>query len=202
MMAYYKTRYVPNNIFFVVAGDVDAQAVHDQLAAAFENCPRQALPPVYIPQEPQQLVRREEHIEFPATELTRMEIAWHIPEVTHPDVPALDVLAQILGDGRSSRLYRRVREELALVHGIGVWCYTPGQPGLFGVEALLERDRDLLGDEDLWRREEGGQGRPRCCRRGAGKVKRLQSVGLEIEREGEKSPHLLSLSSFPLVLPC
>ena len=141
MMAYYKTRYVPNNIFFVVAGDVDAQAVHDQLAAAFENCPRQALPPVYIPQEPQQLVRREEHIEFPATELTRMEIAWHIPEVTHPDVPALDVLAQILGDGRSSRLYRRVREELALVHGIGVWCYTPGQPGLFGVEALLDPEQ-------------------------------------------------------------
>lgn len=137
VMAYYKARYVPNNLFFVVTGDVDAQAVHDQLAAAFEPYKRQPLPPVYVPQEPVQLGRREEHIEFP-TELTRLEIAWHIPELTHPDVPALDLLAQILGDGRSSRLYRRVREDLALVHGIQAWCYTPGQPGLFGVEMLLD----------------------------------------------------------------
>ena len=140
VLAYYKARYVPNNLFFVVVGDVDAQAVYEQVAAAFEKAPRQALPPVYIPQEPPQLGRREEHIAFP-TELTRLEIAWHTPEITHPDVPALDLLALILGDGRSSRLYRRVREERALVHGIHAWCYTPGQPGLFGVEALLDPEK-------------------------------------------------------------
>ena len=140
VMAYYKARYVPNNLFFVVVGDVDAQAVYEQLAAAFEKHPRQPLPPVYIPPEPAQFGRREHHLEFP-TELTRLEIAWHTPELTHPDVPALDTLAMILGDGRSSRLYRRVREELALAHDIHAWCYTPGQPGLFGVEALLDPDK-------------------------------------------------------------
>ena len=137
VMAYYKARYVPNNLFFVVVGDVDAQAVYERLSTAFAPVPRQPLPPLYIPPEPPQQGRREEHIEF-ATELTRLEIAWHIPALTHPDVPALDLLALILGDGRSSRLYRRVREELALVHGIHAWCYTPGQPGLFGVEALMD----------------------------------------------------------------
>ncbi|MCX6966976.1 MAG: pitrilysin family protein [Verrucomicrobia bacterium] len=140
VMEYYKARYVPNNMFFVVTGDVDAQAVYDQLAAVFEKHPRSALSPVYIPQEPPQLGRREAHLDFP-TELTRLDIAWHIPELTHPDVPALDLLALILGDGRSSRLYRRVREELALVHGIHAWCYTPGQPGLFGIEAMLDPDK-------------------------------------------------------------
>jgi len=148
VMAYYKARYVPNNLFFVVVGDVDAQAVHDQLAAAFAPHPRQALPPLYIPPEPPQFGRREEHIEFPATELTRMEIAWHIPELTHPDVPALDLLALVLGDGHSSRLYRRVREELALVHGIHAWCYTPGHPGLFGIESILDpENRDATQRE-------------------------------------------------------
>ncbi|MEI6351329.1 MAG: pitrilysin family protein [Verrucomicrobiota bacterium] len=140
VMAYYKARYVPNNLFFVVVGDVDAQQVHDQLAAFFEKYPRQPLQPVYIPQEPLQLGRREHHQEFP-TELTRMEMAWHIPEVTHPDVPALDLLSMILGDGRSSRLYRRLREDLGLVHEIHAWCYTPGQPGLFGVESVLDPER-------------------------------------------------------------
>ena len=140
VMAYYKMRYVPNNLFFVVTGDVDAEAVHTQLAAFFEKYPRQALAPVYIPQEPPQLGRREEHKEFP-TELTRLELAWHIPEVTHPDVPALDLLSIVLGNGRSSRLYKKVREALALAHAISSWCYTPGQPGLFGVEATLDADK-------------------------------------------------------------
>ncbi len=147
VMAYYKARYVPNNLFFVITGDVDPQAVRDQLAALFETSPLQPLPPVYVPAEPVQLGRREEHVEFP-TELTRLELAWHIPELTHPDVPALDLLSMILGDGRSSRLFRRVREEQSLVHGVQAWCYTPGQPGLFGIEALLDparRDAALAG---------------------------------------------------------
>ena len=149
VMAYYKARYVPNNIFFVVAGDVDALKIHEQVAAYFAAYPRQSLPPVFIPQEPAQLGRREEHQEF-NTELTRLELAWHIPQVTHPDVPALDLLSMILGDGRSSRLYRRVREELGLVHGLHAWCYTPGQAGLFGIEAILDPDKREATERELF----------------------------------------------------
>ena len=67
-----------------------------------------------------------------------MALAWHVPEITHPDVPALDLLSTILGDGRSSRLYRRVREEAGLVFGISAFSYTPGDPGLLGIDATLE----------------------------------------------------------------
>jgi zinc protease len=137
VIAYYKARYVPNNIFFVVTGDVDAARVHAQLAELFAPYPRRSLPPVFIPAEPVQLGRRESHIEF-ATELTRLTLAWHAPEVSHPDVPALDVLAVVLGTGRSSRLYKRLREEAGLVHSIDAWCYAPGQAGLFGVDAVLD----------------------------------------------------------------
>ncbi len=140
VMAYYKARYVPNNLFFVVVGDVNAEEVYKQIATYFEKYPRQAIAPVYIPQEPMQLGRREEHREFP-TELTRLDMAWHIPEVTHPDVPALDLLALVLGGGRSSRLYRKLREEEGSAHAIHAWCYTPGQPGLFGVDATLDPDK-------------------------------------------------------------
>ncbi len=136
VVAYYKARYVPNNIFFVVVGDVDAEKIHKQIETYFADYPRQALPPRYIPAEPPQLGERESHSEFP-TELTRMSLAWHIPSLTHPDTPALDLLAMILGDGRSSRLYRQVREEKGLVHSISAFSYSPGDPGLFGVEAVL-----------------------------------------------------------------
>jgi zinc protease len=137
VMDYYKARYVPNNLIFVVVGDVDAQSVCGQLAELLNGFSEQSLKPVYIPSEPPQRGRREAHQEF-ATELTRLQFGWHIPELTHPDVAAIDLLSGILGDGRSSRLYRRVREESGLAFGISAFSYTPGDPGLFGIDATVE----------------------------------------------------------------
>ena len=140
VMAYYKARYVPNNLVFVVVGDVDAEAVRAQLETFFEGHPRQSLPPVYLPAEPAQIGRRTAHREFP-TELARTVLSWHIPCITHPDVPALDVLATALGDGRSSRLYRQVREGKQLAHSVTAFSYVPAQPGLFGIEATTDPDK-------------------------------------------------------------
>ena len=137
VMQYYKTRYVPNNLTFVVVGDVNGERVQQQLSDLFIAYPEKSLKPVFIPSEPPQLGRREVHKEF-ATELTHFSMAWHIPEVTSPDVPALDLLSTILGDGRSSRLYQRVREEAGLAFGISAFSYTPGDPGLFGIDATLD----------------------------------------------------------------
>src|SRR5881392_3235373 len=142
VMQYYKTRYVPNNLTFVVVGDVDAEKVRQQLADLFKPYPEKSLKPAFIPAEPPQLGRREVHQEF-ATELAHLSMAWHIPEVTNPDVPALDLLSTILGEGRSSRLYRRVREDAGLAFGVSAFSYTPGDPGLLGVDATLDpRKRD------------------------------------------------------------
>src|SRR5437588_3960528 len=110
VMQYYKTRYVPNNLTFIVVGDVDAEKVRQQLADLFKPYPEKSLQPVFIPGERPQLGRREAHQEF-ATELTHLSLAWHIPAVTNPDVPALDLLSTILGEGRSSRLYRPFRKD-------------------------------------------------------------------------------------------
>src|SRR5256885_16156006 len=137
VMQYYKSRYVPNNLTFVVAGDVDAEKIHQQLADFFKVYPEKSLKPVFVPAEPPQLGRREVHNEF-ATELSRLSLAWHIPEITHPDVPALDLLSTILGEGRSSRLYRRVREDAGLAFSISAFSYTPGDPGLFGIDATVD----------------------------------------------------------------
>ncbi|MDP9004055.1 MAG: insulinase family protein [Verrucomicrobiota bacterium] len=137
VLRYYKTRYVPNNLTFIVVGDVDAEAVYQQLDIFFEAYPAKSLQPVYLPSEPAQLGPRTVHEEF-ETELTRLSLAWHIPEIPHPDVPARDLLSTILGDGRSSRLYRRVREEAGLAFGVSAFSYTPGDPGLLGIDATVE----------------------------------------------------------------
>jgi zinc protease len=150
VIAYYKARYVPNNMFIVVVGDVDAEKVRTQIAALFAPHSRAALPPVFLPKEPPQLGRRESHTEF-ETELSRLHLAWHVPEITHPDIPALDILAIILGSGRSSRFYKRLREESALVHSIDVWCYAPGEAGLFGVDAVLDPDKRTRVEAEVFR---------------------------------------------------
>lgn len=146
VMRYYRARYVPNNLTFIVVGDVEAENVFRQLGEFFQDHPAKSLRPIFIPSEPPQLGRREMHQEF-VTELTRLSLAWHIPEITHPDVPALDLLSTILGDGRSSRLYRRLREETGLAYGVSAFSYTPGDPGVLGVDATVEpENRDAARD--------------------------------------------------------
>lgn len=146
VMAYYRARYVPNNLTFIVVGDVEPDAVCKQLGDFFQAHPARSLQPVFIPSEPPQLGRRETHQDF-VTELTRLSLAWHIPEITHPDVPALDLLSTVLGDGRSSRLYRQLREETGLAYGVSAFSYTPGDPGLLGIDATVEPEkRDAARD--------------------------------------------------------
>src|SRR5437764_175209 len=137
VMEYYKTRYVPNNLTFIVVGDVVAAEVRETLENLFKDQPAKSLAPIYIPAEPPQLGLREVHQEF-ATELTHFAMAWHVPEISHPDVPALDLLSLILGEGHSSRLYRKVREESGLAFAISAFSYTPGDPGILGMDAILD----------------------------------------------------------------
>src|SRR5438128_2038946 len=137
VMEYYKRRYVPNNLTFIVVGDIVLAKVREKLENLFKDQPAKSLAPIYIPAEPPQLGLREVHQEF-ATELTHFAMAWHVPEIAHPDVPALDLLSVILGEGRSSRLYRKVREESGLAFSISAFSYTPGDPGILGVDAILD----------------------------------------------------------------
>src|SRR5208337_4801086 len=97
-------------------------------------------PPLVLPEEPRQTAAREVLEEAPI-ELGYFYLAWHIPELRHPDVPALDVLAVLLGSGRSSRLYQALRERQGLVNSVDAWTYSPGNSGLFGLSATVDADK-------------------------------------------------------------
>jgi zinc protease len=137
---YYREKYAPNNVFFVVAGDVKPAEVVTQIREAYAKSKAKSLPPVVLPDEPKQSALREVIEEAPV-ELGHFHFAWHIPELRHPDVPVLDVLAVMLGSGHSSRLYREVREKQGLVNYADAWTYNPGDPGLFGMSAVVDADK-------------------------------------------------------------
>jgi zinc protease len=137
---YYHEKYAPNNVFFVVAGDVKNADVVAQIKAAYANTKARAIPPVVLPEEPKQTASRE-ILEEATVELGHMHFAWHIPELRHADIPILDVLAVLLGAGRSSRLFQQVREKQGVVHHVDAWTYSPGLPGLFGASAVVDGDQ-------------------------------------------------------------
>jgi zinc protease len=137
---YYTEKYAPNNVFFVIVGDVNSAAVVGQIRKAYEKSKAKALPPVVLPEEPQQTAAREVVEEGPI-ELGHFHLAWHIPDLRHPDLPVLDVLAVLLGNGRSSRLFQRVREKQGVVHHVDAWTYSPGSTGLFGASAMVDGEK-------------------------------------------------------------
>ena len=138
--SYYTEKYAPNNVFFVVAGDVKNDDVVAQIKTAYANSKSKAMPPCVLPLEPRQTASRE-IIEEAPVELGHVHFAWHIPELRHDDVPVLDVLAVLLGSGRSSRLFQQVREKQGVVHHVDAWTYNPGLPGLFGISAVVDGDK-------------------------------------------------------------
>jgi len=138
--AYYRAKYAPNNLFFVVVGDVKASEVLDQIRTAFAETRARPVPPETLVDEPRQTAPRES-VEEDSIELGHVHASWHIPELRHPDVPALDVLSVVLGTGRSSRLHREVRERAGLVHSVEAWTYNPGSPGLFGISSVIDGTR-------------------------------------------------------------
>jgi zinc protease len=148
ILAYYREKYAPNNLFYVVAGDVKPEDVVAQIREAFAKSKARAQAPVVLPAEPQQTAPRE-IIEEAPIELGYFHFAWHIPELRHPDVPVLDVLAALLGNGRSSRLYQAVRERQGLVNSVDAWTYSPGNPGLFGLSATVDADKFVPAREAM-----------------------------------------------------
>ncbi|MDB6118079.1 MAG: Peptidase inactive domain protein [Verrucomicrobiaceae bacterium] len=129
-----RRHYAPNNCFLVVAGAVDTDAV---LAAAKEHFgawQRQPYAPVMLPVEAPQHAPRVNSRTF-ATELTRVSIGWPIPGDADLDKAALDVLAFLLGSGRSSRLFQELREKRGIVHNVWAGAWSSAECGLFSVDA-------------------------------------------------------------------
>lgn len=149
VLDYYKRRYVPNNLCFVVVGDVNTSEIRDQLTAYFEKYPRMPLESVTIAEEPPQLGKQEARDTFP-TDLSRMNIAWRAPGATSPDAPAVEVLSAVLGAGTSSILNTEVREKKGLVHQIGAGLYTlTPKEGLIYVGAIADPDKRDAAEKEI-----------------------------------------------------
>ncbi|MEN6457524.1 MAG: pitrilysin family protein [Thermoguttaceae bacterium] len=133
---FYRERYVPNNQVFVVVGDVDARQVMDKVAEQYQGTPRGRQTYVPFEKEPPQVAPREAVREMDGATYD-LALVWPTVKLSSPDLYALDVAAYILGEGESSRLVERLRNQQRLVLYVGAASDTPHfVNGLFGVTAV------------------------------------------------------------------
>ncbi len=124
LVGYYERMYVPANMHVVAVGDFDADEVMAKIEATFEQYPFETPYSVYLPKDGKQMGMKYVEDEMEVA-LTYMTMGWRGVTIDNDDVYPLHVLARILGDGRSSRLYRTVKDDLNLVHSINAGSYNP-----------------------------------------------------------------------------
>ncbi|MBI4119769.1 MAG: insulinase family protein [Parcubacteria group bacterium] len=149
VVAYLKERYVPAHMLLVVVGDFSSAALLPKLEQKFGTIPEGPYAPVITPVEPPQV--RERVVEEETNDAQAyFGIAYRGVSFNHPDAPALDLLASILGDGKSSRFYQRFIVNGAEVE-VGAYSWTAVDDGLFEIvgsgnpDAL---DKSIVGIED------------------------------------------------------
>ena len=139
VLQFYRRWYVPENVIWVMSGDLDSLRLLPLLESRLSRIPLNKLPERERVQEPPQTAPRAFLLREDVKEAS-IRVGFHIPEITHPDVPALDTLAQVLGHGRSSRLYQALRMRKRIVNSIGAYSMTPREPGMLIVSASLETE--------------------------------------------------------------
>ena len=154
LLDYYRARYVPNNLVLVIVGDFDPAATRAAIAEHFGKAPRVRLAPVLVPDETAQLSRRDQHL-HEDVQVSRAGLGWQIPGLAHPDTPALDMLAMVLGHGDSSILWQAIREKARLVHSIDAMAWGPGTSGLFYVSYLADPDKRVAVESAILRELDG-----------------------------------------------
>ncbi|MBF0523243.1 MAG: insulinase family protein [Candidatus Omnitrophica bacterium] len=146
---YYRMMYVPNNMVISIAGHVDSQEVSSKVANQFKGFLRKFDVVRNLPQEPQQIAPRYYEEQYP-TPLARFSMTFQGVNILHEDLYALDVLASILGEGESSRLFLNVYKKKQLVYSISAYDYTPMDQGYFGVDAVLEEKNIPAAIDAIW----------------------------------------------------
>jgi len=140
LLNYYRDFYRPDNMIWAVAGAIDDQEAFTKVSAALKDFPRGHYLSRNMPEEPFQMSARRYEMEYP-TPLTRMSLAYGSVDFLNDEMPVLDVLAMILGQGDSSRLYQALFKEKHLVQAVTASNYTPIDKGVFEIACTLEYEK-------------------------------------------------------------
>ena len=134
---FFRQYYAPNNAVIVIVGDFNPQKTKKLLNKYYASIPNQTIHRRKYQQEGSQKRRRSKVI-LKDVQNESFSIGFHVSKAGDPDSYALDLLAEMLGGNKSSRLYKRLVYESQLANSVSVYAYTPKDPGIMQVFVSLK----------------------------------------------------------------
>ena len=142
--AFFQTYYRPRNASLALAGDVDTEQALAMATDYFgaldpgdEPPPVEFMPPERLSSEARLLL--EDRVELP-----RLYIAWHSPAMFAADDAELDLVAEVLASGKTSRLYRSLVYEERIATEIAASQNSREIGGFFQIVATAAPGRTLV----------------------------------------------------------
>ncbi|MEE8148876.1 MAG: pitrilysin family protein [candidate division Zixibacteria bacterium] len=134
--AFFEKYYSPANLTIAIVGDVNTKNLIKMAEKYWTRIPYRPKPARIATVEPEQKGERRMVIEDPSQPWYLA--GWHIPELTHPDRPAIDALLDYLAIGRTSLLYKKLVKEKKMVQQASGLTGFPGEkyPGMILLYAL------------------------------------------------------------------
>lgn len=143
---FYKTFYVPNNATLSIGGDIDIAQTKQWIEKYFGSIPKGTKPiprPTIV--EPAQT--QEKRVTFlDKVQLPAVVFAYHAPAQGTSDAYALEMVAKILSQGKSSRLQKEVVDKQQKAVAAGAFNLPSEDPGLammFGIANMGVKEEDL-----------------------------------------------------------
>ncbi len=140
--AFFKKYYVPNNATLVIGGDIAIDKAFKLAEKWFGEIPKGAPIERNIIKEPEQTEKRTLIVKenVPANAFYK---TYHMPGRNSPDYHASDLLSDILGRGKSSRLYKKLVDEKRILSELTAYVTGSFDPGLLVVSGKLANDKSF-----------------------------------------------------------
>jgi zinc protease len=142
LAAFYQKYYQPDNALLTIAGKFDEAKTLDMVVKLFGSIPKptRTLEPSYTVEPTQD---GERSVTLRRVGDTQGLVAlYHIPSGSHPDAAALEVLAGVLGDRPSGRLYKALVDNKKAV-GVSMGVEELHDPGFIAASANLKLDQSI-----------------------------------------------------------
>lgn len=134
--AFHSNYYIPSRMVLAVVGNFDLDEAENVVKKYFGQLPAKPDKPIEV--QPENLGTGYPKVgAIQGTEEPRFYLSYHRPAHPHPDDEVLDVLQNILCEGRTSRLYKKLVLEKKMVSSIDCYASIPGSrlDGLFSFYA-------------------------------------------------------------------
>lgn len=147
---FFFSHYRPNNAILVYSGNIDKEKAISLSEKWFGEIPNSKIPERNLPIEPKQIEFKRKIVKNNVP-IDALYMAFHMPGRLHKDYHAVDLLSDVICNGRSSRFYKSLYKEQKIFSSIDAYITGNIEPGLLVIEGKLNDGVTLeQAEEKVW----------------------------------------------------